>query len=190
MKKEYIIAGGVLAIAIILYLTRKPIIKLAKKIMNRSEFIETYTPIVKSVIGNTKLFPSLFIAQALLESSDSKGVPGNSGLTRNHNNFFGIKADKSWKGKKAILKTREVINGKDVMVDAPFRKYDTPEQSFADRVQFLLKNKRYAKAGVFDAVSPYDQAVALQRAGYATDPNYAKILKGIIDKYSLYTLDK
>jgi flagellum-specific peptidoglycan hydrolase FlgJ len=189
MKNEYLLSGGVAALFIVLYLTRNPIIKTIKKLMNRNQFIETYAPVVKAAAHGSGLFPSLFMAQAILESSDSKGVPGNSGLAKNHNNFFGIKADKSWKGKKAIMKTREVIKGKSVMVDAPFRKYDRPESSFMDRVLFLKNMSRYQKAGVFDAANPIEQAQALQRAGYATDPNYAKILQGLIDKYNLTTLD-
>jgi flagellum-specific peptidoglycan hydrolase FlgJ len=189
MNRNEILGYGAGAIIIILWFTRKPIIKTIKKLMNRSEFIETFAPVVKHVAKGTNLFPSLFMAQAILESSDSKGIPGNSGLAKNHNNFFGIKVSKDWKGRKIIMKTREVLNGKSVMVDAPFRKYDTPEQSFSDRVKFLQDNKRYAKAGVFTAKTPYAQAEAFQKAGYATDPDYAKILQGLINKYSLYTLD-
>ena len=37
---------------------------------------------------------------------------------------------------------------------------------------FLKKNKRYQSAGVFDAKTPEQYFTALQKAGYATDPNY------------------
>jgi flagellum-specific peptidoglycan hydrolase FlgJ len=190
MKKDYYFIAGGLLLLVLLFLKRKPLIKTIKKLMNRSEFIETFAPTVKEAAKGTGLFPSLFMAQAILESSDLKGVPANSGLAKNHNNYFGIKADKKWKGKKVIMKTREVIKGKSVMVDAPFRKYDDPRNSFFDRVLFLIQNKRYANAGVFKASSPYQQAKALQAAGYATDPKYADTLQNIINKYSLTTLDQ
>ena len=189
MKKEYILGMGVAAIILILYLSRKPIITAVKKLMNRDEFINTYKDTVKKASANTGLFPSLFMAQAILESSDNKGVPGNSTLSKVGNNFFGIKADKGWQGNVITLPTREVINGKSVMVNAPFRKYASPLDSFKDRVQFLIKNSRYKNAGVFIAHNPAEQANALQKAGYASDPNYAKVLIGLIDKYNLRTLD-
>ena len=159
--------------------------------MTRAEFINKFAPIVKKASAGTGLFASLFMAQAILESSDKNGVPGASSLSAKHNNFFGIKAQKNdgWTGKVVMKKTREVIKGKDVMVDAPFRAYDNAEQSFADRVAFLIRNRNYSKAGVFKATTPEEQADALQRAGYATDPDYAKTLKAMIAKYKLTTLD-
>jgi len=159
--------------------------------MTRAEFINQFAPIVKKVSVGTGLFASLFMAQAILESSDKNGVPGASSLAVKHNNFFGIKAQKNdgWTGKVVMKKTREVIKGKDVMVDAPFRVYDNAEQSFIDRVAFLKRNKNYAKAGVFTASTPGKQAEALETAGYATDPNYAEMLIAMISKYNLTTLD-
>lgn len=193
MKKEhaYIIAGIVTVIAFLI-IKRQSIMNTVNKvtqILTRSEFINKFADTVKKASYGTGLFPSLFMAQAILESADSKGNPGNSGLARNHNNFFGIKADKSWTGAKAILKTREVIDGKEVYVDEPFRKYKTPFDSFVDRVLFLQKNKRYANNGVFSAKTPEAQAEALQRAGYATDPNYSKMLISLINKHGLKSLD-
>lgn len=157
--------------------------------MNRHEFISTFAPTVKKYAKGTGLFPSLFMAQAILESSDNKGIPGNSSLAKKHFNYFGVKADKNWPGQKAILKTREVINGKNIYVDAAFRKYSNPEQSFRDRVNFLLSNSRYKNAGVFNAQTPEQQATLLQKAKYATDPRYSEILIDLIDSLNLKALD-
>ena len=46
----------------------------------------------------------------------------------------------------------------------------------------MLPQGRYAP-------TPADQANALQRAGYATDPDYAKKLIGLIDKLGLSAFD-
>lgn len=191
MKGNVLIWSGIIIIIIALYLSRKPIIKLVKKLMNREEFIQAYAPVVKNAAKNTGLYPSLFMAQAILESSDTKGIPGNSGLAKNHNNFFGIKKfpNDGWQGKTVNKMTREVLNGKEKVISQTFKKYDSPEQSFIDRVAFLKRNSNYRKAGVFTAKNPFEQAQALQRAGYATDPNYAKILSNLIEKYNLTTLD-
>jgi flagellum-specific peptidoglycan hydrolase FlgJ len=157
--------------------------------MTRPEYIRIFTSAVLLVTSGTGLFPSVMMAQALLESSDGYGIPGNSVLARLYHNHFGIKADKSWKGRSIILKTREVIDGQSKMLRASFRIYDDPLRSFADRVQFLRANKRYVNAGVFSAFTPAEQADALQQSGYATDPDYAKLLKQLIAKHRLTELD-
>src|SRR5687768_10118249 len=114
--------------------------------MTRQEYIDTFSTTIKEVVKGTGLFASVMMAQAILESSDRKGIPGNSSLARIYNNHFGIKADKSWKGKKVNLKTREVFEGTAVLIGDFFRVYDDAVQSFADRVAFLKKNKRYEKS--------------------------------------------
>lgn len=156
--------------------------------MTRTEFIQKYTPHVIASSAGTGLFPSLFMAQAILESSNSKGIPGASSLARLYNNFFGIKADKSWKGKVVNLKTREVFNGKDVIITDGFRVYDNPLESFYDRVKFLTDNPRYK--AVLTAPTPLLQAMELKKAGYATDPKYAEILQSIIKTNNLFELDQ
>lgn len=157
--------------------------------MTRQEYIQKFRGIVISAVKGTGLYPSVMMAQAILESSDKNGVPGNSSLAKVYNNHFGIKADKSWTGKKVNMKTREVFDGKDVIIGDYFRVYEDALQSFKDRIQFLLKNKRYFNAGVFKSPTPEQQADALQAAGYATDPNYAKIIKGLIASLNLKDLD-
>ncbi len=157
--------------------------------MTRQEYIEQFKNVVLEVVKGTGLFPSLMMAQAILESSDVKGVPGNSTLARVYNNHFGIKADKNWKGKKVNLITREVFEGQSVILGDYFRVYDEPLHSFQDRVEFLKKNSRYAKAGVFTAKTPEQQAQSLKDAGYATDPQYAIILSSLIKKHNLSELD-
>lgn len=187
--RTYIIIGLIIALIALTVIDKKPIMDTVKHHLSRFDFVQHFKGVVQSAARNTGLFPSLFMAQAILESADAKGNPGASTLASKHNNFFGIKADSSWNGPKAIMKTREVINGKSVYVDAAFRKYDHPIDSFKDRVNFLLKHKRYTTAGVFNSKTPEDQANALQRAGYATDPKYAQTLINLINRYNLKSLD-
>ena len=118
--------------------------------------------------------PSAVVAQAVLETSWGAAAIGN--------NIFGIKADASWKGKRQRVLTREVINGESVMMYDDFRDYDTIAESFADHFAFLERNSRYRAAGVFDpdnTKSDRQYFEALQRAGYATDPNYADSLLAV-----------
>ncbi len=125
---------------------------------------------------------SVTMAQAILESGW-----GKSGLSTKANNFFGIKG-KGPEG-SVTMRTREVINGKSVYVNAPFRKYDSPAQSFADHGKFFTDNKRYATA-MKHTDDPHRFAQEIAKAGYATDPNYAKALNGLIDKYGLGRFDR
>ena len=151
----------------------------------RSEYIKKYTNTVVKASQGTGLFPSLFMAQAILESGD-----GQSSLAATYNNHFGIKATRDWKGKVIDMNTREVFDGQEVYIVDGFRWYDNAKNSFYDRVKFLKENSRYEAHGVFKAKSPEEQADALQRAGYATSPNYASTLKWIINTYDLKKLDK
>ncbi|PLX10630.1 MAG: hypothetical protein C0594_04735, partial [Marinilabiliales bacterium] len=145
----------------------------------RLDYIKRFTNAVIKAAKGTGLFPSLFMAQAILESGN-----GQSSLASKYNNHFGIKASPGWKGKVIDMNTREVFDGKDVYIKDGFRWYNNPEDSFKDRVKFLKENQRYTRHGVFSAKTPEEQADALQRAGYATDPNYASTLKWLISKYN------
>lgn len=188
MKKEYWIGIAAIATIALIYVSKKGITKL-KEYMTRQDFIKDFAPVVRAASKGTGLFPSVFMAQAILESADSQGRPAMSSLTRSANNFFGIKADKSWTGDFVTKPTTEYINGQKVTVQAKFRKYTNPEDSFFDRVNFLKKMKRYTTGGVFTASSPSEQTAALQRSGYATDPKYAALLDSLIKKYDLTSLD-
>lgn len=157
--------------------------------MTRQAYIEKFRDIVREAVHGTGLFASVMMAQAILESADKNGIPGNSTLARVYHNHFGIKSGTSWRGKRVNLRTREVLEGKCVTMDDYFRVYDDATQSFRDRVRFLIRNGRYMRHGVFRATTPQAQADALQAAGYATDPHYARLLKLLIERHKLTTLD-
>ena len=124
------------------------------------------------------------LAQGILESGN-----GNSSLSRVYNNHFGIKKGVGWTGKVVNLRTREVFDGKSTTITDGFRVYENAKDGFKDRNEFLRRNPRYSKAGVFTAKTPEEQIDALSRAGYATDPDYAKKLKSIINGSNLKQYD-
>ena len=118
------------------------------------------------------------IGQAALESGWGKHEIKTSNGVNSHN-LFGIKADASWKGKVANSVTTEYINGvKETRVEK-FRAYDSYSDAFKDYAKLISQNPRYENAmnNTHDA-SAY--AHALQRAGYATDPQYGKKLTQVI----------
>ncbi|MDT3405093.1 glycoside hydrolase family 73 protein [Mucilaginibacter terrae] len=149
-----------------------------------TDFVLHVQGMAVSACLNTKLFPSLMLAQAILESNS-----GKSKLSSMHYNYFGIKAGSGWKGKKVLYDTTEYVNGKPVKAPQYFRSYNSIEDGFTDRVRFLQVNKRYTTHGVFTAKTSEEQAWAFLKAGYATDPSYPNKLIAIINKYNLKKYD-
>jgi flagellar protein FlgJ len=63
---------------------------------------------------------------------------------------------------------------------AKFRAYDSYEDSFKDYSKLITESPRYAKAKA-QTGSAYAFASGLQKAGYATDPDYALKLSRAIN---------
>ena len=138
--------------------------------MKRAEFIKKFSPLVAELSAGTGLFPEVVFAQAIIESSDAKGNFGNGYNVRHGNNYFGVRPSSGWHG--------EVIENPNIKSESKlFRKYESVEDSIRDYFKFLQSNKRYKKAGVFEAANVAEQAAALQRAGYAGNAsNYADLI--------------
>jgi len=122
------------------------------------------------------------LGQAALESGwGRREIKGRDGT--NSHNLFGIKAGADWKGKVVETTTTEYVNGKAQSKVERFRAYDSYADSFKDYAKLIASNPRYEKA--LASASSGDAAgfaKGLQRAGYATDPNYAVKLASIIKK--------
>ena len=95
-------------------------------------------------------------------------------------NLFGIKAGAGWTGKVAEITTTEFVNGAAKKTVAKFRAYDSYEDSFKDYARLITQTPRYAQASQ-QTGSSIAFATGLQKAGYATDPNYASKLSRAID---------
>lgn len=124
---------------------------------------------------------SVTMAQAMLESGS-----GSSGLTKRANNYFGIKGEGP--AGHVTMRTREVVNGENVFVDAKFRAYHSAEESFTDHARLLSTAKRYSTA-MSHANDAEQFARDIQTAGYATDPRYATSLIRIMRQYDLTRFD-
>ena len=124
--------------------------------------------------------PWLLIAtQAAHESGwgkrEIKNPDGSSSF-----NVFGIKATSSWTGKTTDVTTTEYIGGKARKLVAKFRAYESYEDAFKDYARMMKNSPRYAQARAqTDSAQAY--ASSLQRAGYATDPDYADKLSRAIN---------
>lgn len=158
--------------------------------LSPKQFVNAYLPYALQTEEKTGIDAKFILAQAALESGWGGSAPNNM--------FFGVKAKANTPAnKKQLIRTREVMSGPDAkfpeiisvtkrkdgkyeyVVRDWFMKYDTPEESFTDHAEFFFRNKRYEKA-LEVRYNPYLFAEAIAKAGYATDPNYAKILKSVI----------
>jgi hypothetical protein len=122
---------------------------------------------------------SVTLAQAILESGWGDSHMGDAW------NFFGIKAhgDEPF----IVMRTREVVNGKDIFIDAKFRRFANMEDCFCEHGKFLRDNPRYAPA--FKTTDCESFARAIHAAGYATDPHYSELLIRLIRENDLARYD-
>lgn len=131
--------------------------------------------------SKTTGIPAKFmLGQAALESGWGKHVMRTADGGSSHN-LFGIKATGGWKGKTVDAVTTEYVNGVAQKRVEKFRAYDSYADSFRDYAKLLKNNPRYEKV-LANAGDAQGFAQGLQRAGYATDPNYAAKLTHIINK--------
>jgi peptidoglycan hydrolase FlgJ len=115
--------------------------------------------------------PVNVVAQAALESNWGRSVPHSGG--QSSNNLFGIKAGSSWNGAAVSASTLEFQNGAAGTTTDHFRVYTDHSQGFQDYVSMLRTNPRFS--GALNSGSDVQSfATALQRGGYATDPDYAR----------------
>src|SRR6218665_666370 len=163
--------------------TVQPLPALAKKNVapHVQGFIQKHDAAAKAAEAQTGIPASFMIAQAAHESGWGKReITGKDGS--NSFNVFGIKATSSWTGKVAEVQTTEYIDGKAQKVTAKFRAYGSYEEAFKDYAKLIGSNDRYSKV-VAQAQTGGAEGFArgLQKAGYATDPEYATKLARVIN---------
>ena len=129
--------------------------------------------------SNTTGIPARFLlGHAALESGWGKHeIRGSDGS--NSFNLFGIKAGRNWKGPSVEVMTTEFIEGAPRKLLQKFRAYDSYADAFRDYASLMKGNPRYA--GVLKQNDSAGFAQGLQRAGYATDPQYADKLTRVLN---------
>jgi flagellum-specific peptidoglycan hydrolase FlgJ len=167
-----------------------------------SDYIKTMYPYAKAVQDATTVPAAVNILISAVESGFGKHAPGN--------NYHGIKADKSWKGDKTMLKTPECIPTSDTShlhatvlsvippngsgafqacsnknyytawINDGFRAYPNAQGSFEDFANFLKTNSRYAPA--FDHVNdPKAFGTFILSHGYST-AEYVPLFLKLLDQ--------
>jgi len=142
------------------------------------EFVKSLWPHATKAANQLGVDPEVLIAQAALETGWGKSMIKNDDAGTSFN-LFGIKAGRSWQGERANVTTTEFENGSMASKKETFRVYGSIGESFSDYVSLIKNSDRYSNAVEF---APDSDAYldALQNAGYATDPNYANKIKGIM----------
>lgn len=148
----------------------------------QEEFLETMRPHAEKAAAELNVSTDVLLAQAALETGWGKHlIHDTEGL--NTFNVFNIKAT-GWEGKNVVVNTLENRQGIPQKERAAFRQYDGYAQSFADYVSLIKNNPRYKNA-LAVASDSERYADALQKAGYATDPDYAQKIKRLINSDSI-----
>jgi len=155
------------------------------------EFTEKYYPFALQTQNESGISSISILAQAALESGWGEHAPGNA--------FFGVKDTDGVNGNEQLITTTEYSRRFDLkfpeilsitpctiggvpyfkyIVKDYFRKYETPGQCFADHAKFFIRNPRYHSA-MMVCTDPYRFIDEIAKAGYASAPGYAAMLKKI-----------
>ncbi|MCP5244656.1 MAG: flagellar assembly peptidoglycan hydrolase FlgJ [Burkholderiales bacterium] len=148
-----------------------------------TDFFTALMPHASVASESTGIPAHFMLAQAALESGWGKHEIRHPDNSPSHN-LFGIKAGSSWKGEIVETITTEYVNGVPQKTVEKFRAYHSYEEGFRDYANLLSNNPRYAE--VINTQNAADFANGLQRAGYATDPQYADKLLRILNNSVSY----
>lgn len=149
----------------------------AYKKLTPQDYIEQYKDDAIKEMKRAGVPASITLSQGMLESGY-----GNSELARKAKNHFGIKCHSDWKG--------ATFRMDDDAKDECFRKYRSVLDSYRDHSDFLTGKRRYAALFQLKITDYKGWARGLRKAGYATNPKYAKLLIDMIERYDLHQYDK
>jgi len=150
-----------------------------KSTEKQSNFVGRHTEAAIRIEKETGIPASYMVGQAGHETGWGQFEIKQRGGKSSYN-LFGIKAGAGWKGKVAEVTTTEYVNGVAEKKIAKFRAYDSYDESFRDYARMITQSPRYAKV-TEQTGSALAFATSLQKAGYATDPNYAAKLSRAIE---------
>jgi flagellum-specific peptidoglycan hydrolase FlgJ len=149
--------------------------------MTRSEFLQQAMAAAKAASAKSGFPAGITVAQAALESAW-----GQSWLSRDANNYFGIKA--YGKHDRVAMPTHEVENGTVRAMTAEFAKFQSMVECFAARDQLIATSSMFAEARACPAnAAGFTRAIAKH---WATDPAYAEKILAIYARFKLHALDE
>ena len=149
------------------------------------QFIERILPAAQEASSDIGVPAHYLVAHAALETGWGRSEPRFAD-GRPSFNVFGIKAGRSWTGATVSAVTTEYVDGVAQQRVERFRAYGSYAEAFADYARLLGSSRRYTAVLAADSGPAF--ARELQRAGYATDPDYAAKLSRIISSTTLKTV--
>lgn len=149
----------------------------------QQDFVNRMRPFAMQASQASGVPLQLMLGQAALESGWGKReirmADGSNSF-----NLFGIRANGGWNGKVAEVMTTEYRNGVACKQVERFRAYASYAEAFQDYANLIGNDPRYADV-LQQGSDAAGMAQAIQKAGYATDPDYADKLASIMSKIDL-----
>lgn len=148
-------------------------------------YIDSFQLIASHEMLRSGVPASIKLAQGILESQY-----GQSELAVHANNHFGMKCGAEWEGNRYCKYSAEwsKSEGKAQKLGC-FRRYKSVADCYKAHSDFLRYRKYYKNLFYLSSYDYKSWAIGLQKAGYATDPNYAKKLISLIQRYELFQYD-
>jgi flagellum-specific peptidoglycan hydrolase FlgJ len=147
-------------------------------------WLKSLVPAAQATEQVFKVPASVTLAQCILESGW-----GTTQLSRDCNNYFGIKAEHlDDPSTYQEFPTSEYIHGVETLVKADFEKYPDVEASFRDHARLLAMASRYAPAMAVSG-DAFAFCNKLQSCGYSTSPTYGATLDSLIEELDLTQYD-
>nr|WP_326527828.1 flagellar assembly peptidoglycan hydrolase FlgJ [Rhodoferax sp.] len=146
---------------------------------SQANFVKQHSEVASAIEKKTGIPAGFMLGQAGHETGWGKHEIKLKGGAPSCN-LFGIKAGANWTGKVAEVTTTEYVNGAPQKCVQKFRAYDSYADAFKDYARMISESPRYAKVKE-QANSAHSFATGLQKAGYATDPDYAAKLSRAIN---------
>jgi LysM repeat protein len=150
------------------------------------EYIQKYRHLAVAEMHRAGIPASIKMAQALIESN-----AGMSELATRANNHFGIKCGGDWTG-PGYHKEDDDYDASGNLRKSCFRHFRDVEESYVAHSEFLRNPSKVNRYGFLFQLPTTDYsgwAEGLKKAGYATNPNYARTLIRVIEEYKLHELD-
>ena len=145
-----------------------------------NEFVDRIWREAERIAAELNLAPDALVAQAALETGWGRQViqrpDGSSSF-----NLFGIKAGSDWNGDSVVTQTLEFSDGLMLSESHAFRAYGSVTEAFEDYADFLNSSPRYTEV-LASGDNKTLFAQSLEDSGYATDPDYAEKIIGIINR--------
>ncbi|MBC1531700.1 GW domain-containing glycosaminoglycan-binding protein [Listeria booriae] len=153
---------------------------------SQQNFLNKIVPDAQKLQREHGILTSVTIAQAILESGW-----GNSGLTQQANNLFGMKG--SYEGQSVTMNTKEFYENNWTTIDAAFRAYPSYYESLEDHALLFVNGPSWGGNNYANLVGEEDYRQAaeiIEDGGYATAPDYAQELISTVETYGLAKYDQ